>query len=153
MTLVTPVVSLATHTLLLAATESINNGVSLLFVIPWFPSNQVKSCLVGPWARIKIGYILNPVVFENIYLTFITEPSAVSRADNRILSSSGLPPPPPASREFKPQTPSSAALTSRPAPTPTPTKYKSSSPSVIFQLVLWRVTSTDLKPTRVKCQQ
>ena len=123
MTLVTPVVSLATHTLLLAATQIINNGVSLLFVIPSFPSNWTKSYSVGPWASLKIGSVLNPVVFQNIYLTFITEPSAVSQADSSRLSSSGLSPPPPGSRVSRHQTPSSVALTSAVAPTLTPTKW------------------------------
>ena len=89
---------------------------------------ELKSYLVGPWARFKIGYILNPVVFQNIYLTFISEPSAVSRADSSRLSSSGplSRPPPPPSRASRPPIHSSPTLTSKPGHTLTPTEQSSS---------------------------
>ena len=111
--------SLATHAGLQAATASRNNGVSLLFVILWFPSNRTQILFSQPLS-IKIGFILNPVVFENIYVTFTSEPSAVSRADSSRLSSLGPPPPP--CRESRPPTPSSATWTWAAGHTLTPTE-------------------------------
>ena len=73
-----------------------------------FPSNRTLILFSQPLS-IKIGFILNPVVFENIYVTFTSEPSAVSRADSNRLSSSGPPPPP--CRVSRPPTPSSAMWT------------------------------------------
>ena len=121
---------------------------------------ELKSYISSALERELKLDILNPVVFENIYVTFITEPSAVSRADSRRLSSSGLlpRPPPPPSRASRPPIPSSATSTSRAGHTLTPTEPSLLRILILFLpipllLVLWRVTFTDLKPTRVKCQQ